>query len=40
MSEEIKALIHRNAPTMAFDAFGLAALVVMLMIGLHAPGFF
>ncbi len=33
----LKDLAHRNAPTLAEDAAGCLALVVILVVGLHLP---
>lgn len=35
---EIKALLHRTAPTLWQDLAGGIALVVVLVAGLHLPG--
>ena len=37
MPPELKARLARLAPTMAEDAAGVAALTVMLVVGLHLP---
>ena len=37
---DFKSLVTRTAPTIASDAAGLFALLVMLIVGLHLPGFF
>ena len=37
MIEQIRDSLRRCAPTVLEDAAGVAALVVMLMVGLHLP---
>lgn len=37
MLTELKEVFHRSAPTLLQDAAGLAALVVMLVVGLSLP---
>lgn len=37
MIDSIKARLHRCAPTILQDAAGVAALAVMMMVGLHLP---
>ena len=36
---QIKAIVSRSQNTLLQDAAGAAALVVMLMVGLHLPAF-
>jgi len=38
MMNEVKATIERCSATLAGDFAGAAALVVMLVVGLHLPG--
>ncbi|WP_341365944.1 hypothetical protein [Yoonia sp. BS5-3] len=38
MAEEIKSVISRSRDTLLADALGVAALVVMLFVGLALPG--
>ena len=35
---ELKTVIERTSPTLLSDFAGAAALVVMLIVGLHLPG--
>lgn len=35
---EMKAVVARSPETLLQDALGAAALLVMLMVGLHLPG--
>ena len=37
MIDDIRARLRRCAPTILQDAAGVAALAVMLMVGLHLP---
>lgn len=39
MIAQIKTAIHRSRDTLVQDAVGAGALVVMLLVGLHLPGF-
>lgn len=36
--QTIKAIASRSQDTLAYDAAGAAALIVMLVAGLHLPG--
>ena len=36
----LKSIAARSQETLVHDAAGAAALVVMLVVGLHLPGFF
>lgn len=38
MLEDIKTVYVRSGPTILQDAIGLAALVIMLAVGLYLPG--
>lgn len=38
MAEEIKSVIERSRNTIVADALGVAALMVMLIVGLALPG--
>jgi hypothetical protein len=38
MAEEIKSVIERSRNTIVADALGVAALMVMLVVGLALPG--
>ncbi len=38
MAEEIKSVISRSRDTIVADALGVAALMVMLIVGLALPG--
>lgn len=38
MMSDLKDVISRNQATLLQDAAGAAALVVMLIVGLHLPG--
>ncbi|MEM6634907.1 MAG: hypothetical protein AAF667_03345 [Pseudomonadota bacterium] len=38
MLAELKTIVARSAPTLLADTLGAAALVVMLLVALHAPG--
>ncbi|WP_268876830.1 hypothetical protein [Litorivita pollutaquae] len=38
MFAQIKAVIARSPETLLQDAIGAAALMVMLLVGLHLPG--
>ena len=38
MAEEIKSVISRSRDTLLADALGVAALMVMLFVGLALPG--
>lgn len=38
MAKEITSLIHRTRDTVLTDALGVAALLVMLFVGLSLPG--
>ncbi|MEL6682566.1 MAG: hypothetical protein AAFQ09_07960 [Pseudomonadota bacterium] len=38
MAEEIKSIIHRSRETLLVDALGVAALMIMLVVGLALPG--
>ncbi len=38
MAQEIKSVIDRSRDTILADALGVAALVVMLFVGLALPG--
>ena len=38
MTEEIKSVISRSRDTIVGDALGVAALMVMLIVGLALPG--
>jgi hypothetical protein len=40
MDDGLKALLARTAPTLVEDALGVAALAVLLVVGLHLPAFF
>ena len=40
MIRRIRTTLTRCGPTLAQDAAGLAALAVLLMVGLHLPLFF
>lgn len=40
MLVQIRTTLRRCAPTMAEDAAGVAALAVLLTVGLHLPLFF
>ncbi|QEW20624.1 hypothetical protein LA6_002823 [Marinibacterium anthonyi] len=37
MIKELKAAFHRSHATLAQDAVGMTALVVILLVGLHLP---
>ncbi len=37
MDDSLKALLARTAPTLAEDCVGVAALIVLLLVGLHLP---
>ena len=39
MLTQIKAILHRSQDTIWQDAIGAVALMVMLVAGLHLPGF-
>jgi len=39
MITEIKAIVARTSSTLPQDIAGAAALVLMLVVGLHLPGF-
>lgn len=38
MMTQIKSAFHRSQDTLLQDAFGAAALIVMLVVSLHLPG--
>lgn len=40
MAQEIKSVIERSRETIFFDALGVAALMVLLIVGLALPGLF
>jgi hypothetical protein len=40
MLDQIRTAFHRAQPTLAQDALGATALVVMLLTALHLPGLF
>ena len=39
MLHDLKAALSRSSATLAQDFAGAAALVVMLLVGLHLPGY-
>ncbi|WP_333712892.1 hypothetical protein [Yoonia sp.] len=40
MAEEIKSVLTRSRETIVADALGVAALMVLLIVGLALPGLF
>ncbi len=39
MYSQIKAVVRRSQDTLVADAMGALALMVILLVGLHLPGF-